>query len=171
VRYKELKRALGSADPSLAEVREIVLRLRRNKGMVIDPTDPDTRSAGSFFTNPILPEEVVAAVVARALQLGVVQAPEEVPTYPATRGLIKLPAAWLIERAGIEKGYRSGQVGISSKHCLALVHYGGGRTDELIALAQEVQRAVYERWGVHLEPEPVRVGFSSPPLSASMVSK
>lgn len=171
VRYKELKRALGSATPSLAEVRELILRLRRNKGMVIDPTDPDTRSAGSFFTNPILPEEVVAEVVARALQLGVVQAPEEVPTYPAGSGLIKLPAAWLIERAGIEKGYRAGQVGISSKHCLALVHYGGGRTDELIALAQEVQRAVYERWGVQLEPEPVRVGFSSPPLSASMVSK
>jgi len=170
LRYAELKRALDGVTPSLAHVRELVLELRRKKGMVIDPTDPDTRSAGSFFTNPILPERAAEGVIARAVELGIVKTPEEVPRYPVGSGLTKLPAAWLIERAGIEKGRRAGPVGISSKHCLALVHYGGGTTHDLVALAREVQRAVHDRWGVQLEPEPVRVGFSAPPFSAGSAS-
>ncbi|MCB9595540.1 MAG: UDP-N-acetylmuramate dehydrogenase [Sandaracinaceae bacterium] len=148
LRYAELARAFeGDASPSLSEVREKVIALRRTKSMVIDASDPNRRSAGSFFTNPIVAPEVADAVVAAS------EAP--VPRWPTEDGRVKLAAGWLIEQAGMSKGTRRGAVGISSAHALGLVHHGGGTTAQLLALADEVRDAVRARFGVTLEREPV----------------
>ncbi|HEY6276984.1 MAG TPA: UDP-N-acetylmuramate dehydrogenase [Streptosporangiaceae bacterium] len=156
VRYPELARALG-LDPGgrapLADVRSAVLDLRRGKGMVLDPSDPDTRSAGSFFVNPVLPAGQYAALE-RAAGPGV-------PHYPAGDGLVKVPAAWLIERAGFGKGHpHPAGARISSKHTLALVNPGSASTASLLALAQEIRDAVRGAFGVDLVSEPVLVGVS-----------
>jgi UDP-N-acetylmuramate dehydrogenase len=146
LRYAELARALdvpiGGSAP-LAEVRDAVLALRRRKGMVIDPADPDSVSAGSFFTNPVLE-----------------LAPAGAPAWPEPDGRVKTSAAWLIEQAGFRRGYGNGRIGISSKHTLALVNRGGGTTAELMALAREIAGAVRERFGIELHPEPVLVGHA-----------
>ena len=110
----------------------------------------DSRSAGSFFTNPIVSAAQADQVRARALALGL----PDVPRWPESDGRVKLAAGWLIERAGITKGLRRGNVGVSSKHALALVHHGGGTTAELLALADEVVAQVQEAFGVQLEREP-----------------
>jgi UDP-N-acetylmuramate dehydrogenase len=155
LRYAELARALGvpvGGSAPLAEVREAVLALRRGKGMVIDPHDPDSVSAGSFFTNPILPADAFAALAERA-------GPDlRPPAWPEPEGHVKTSAAWLIERAGFHRGYGNGRVGISTKHTLALINRGGGTTTELLALAREIAAGVHERFGVRLVPEPVLVG-------------
>ena len=122
-------------------MREAVLALRRRKGMVIDPADPDTVSAGSFFTNPILDRP-----------------PDGAPFWPEPDGRFKVSAAWLIEQAGFHKGYGNGRAGISTKHTLALVNRGDATTAELMALAHEIAGGVNERFGVALHPEPVLVG-------------
>ncbi len=158
VRYAELARAIRGT-PSLADVRDTILSLRRKKSMVIEPDDPNRRSAGSFFTNPIVFAERADAIVDDALKSGLVAAPEDVPRWPAEpasdgSARVKLAAGWLIERAGIQKGMRAGRVGISSRHALALVHHGDGSTQELLALADRVVRAVHARFGVELVPEP-----------------
>ena len=144
VQYAELARALGvelGACAPAGAVREAVLALRRGKGMVIDPADPDSRSAGSFFTNPVLDVVPVGA-----------------PSWPEAGGRCKVSAAWLIEQAGFAKGHGDGPVGLSTKHTLALVHRGGGSTADLLALAREVRDGVRAVFGVELEPEPVLVG-------------
>jgi UDP-N-acetylmuramate dehydrogenase len=146
LRYGELARTLDippGGTARLKEVREAVLRLRRNKGMVIDASDPDSVSAGSFFTNPILEK-----------------APDGAPIWPEPDGRVKTSAAWLIEQAGFHKGYGNGRVGISTKHTLALVNRGGATTAELMALAHEIAAGVQERFGIALHPEPVLVGHS-----------
>jgi UDP-N-acetylmuramate dehydrogenase len=155
LRYAELARALGvpvGGSAPLAEVREAVLALRRGKGMVIDPDDPDSVSAGSFFTNPILAPEDFARLQARAGDAG------DAPAFPEPDGRIKTSAAWLIQRAGFPRGYGDGRVGISTKHTLALVNRGGATTAELMALAREIAAGVQQRFGVRLTPEPVLVG-------------
>jgi UDP-N-acetylmuramate dehydrogenase len=157
IRYGELASAL-SPRPGLVEVRDTVLRLRRRKSMVLDPTDPNRRSAGSFFTNPIVPALEAARVAAVATERGLVEGSASVPTYAAGPGRVKLAAGWLIEKAGIEKGLRRGAVGVSTAHALALVHHGGGSTRELLALADEVRARVDEVFGVVLEMEPVVLG-------------
>ena len=154
VRYAELARELGVAaqgQAPLDEVRAAVLRLRRGKGMVVDPSDPDSRSAGSFFTNPLLDRDEVVALGAR---LG----GAEVPGHPEPGGRTKVSAAWLIEHAGFSKGHGRGPVGLSRKHVLALVHRGGGSTAQLLEVAREVRDGVRDRLGVELVPEPVLVG-------------
>ncbi|MEV4636003.1 UDP-N-acetylmuramate dehydrogenase [Actinoplanes sp. NPDC049548] len=158
VRYAELARHLGveAGDRVAAErVRETVLKLRASKGMVLDPEDPDTRSVGSFFTNPVLSAQEWAAVQDRLADAG------EPPSWPAPNGTVKVPAAWLIEKAGFGKGYagRDG-VAISSKHTLALTHRGGGSTAALLELAREIRDGVRDRFGVVLHPEPVLVNCS-----------
>lgn len=158
IAYAELAKKLGEGTPTLRQVRETVIALRRGKAMVIEPSDPDTRSAGSFFTNPIVDDAMRDDVIARALARGIAKAATDVPTFPQPDGRTKLAAGWLIERAGIGKGLRRGPVGISSKHALALVHHGGGSTRELLALADEVVARVREAWGVVLEREPVLFG-------------
>ena len=153
VGYAELARALGvevGGRAPLQDVRDAVLRLRKGKGMVLDPTDPDTRSVGSFFTNPRLPPGQLVDLQARV--------DEPVPTWPDTDGLVKVSAAWLIERAGFGKGAFDGPVGISTKHTLALVHRGGGSSAALLGVARTVRDEVRTRFGVELVNEPVLVG-------------
>jgi UDP-N-acetylmuramate dehydrogenase len=160
VTYAGLKRALEGQDPTLAAVRDAVVRLRRQKSMVLDEHDPDARSVGSFFTNPIVDAEQAEGLVEHALRTGIVERADDVPRFDAAGGRIKFPAAWLIERAGIAKGTRRGGVGVSSKHTLALVHHGGGTTAELLALAREIRARVLDEFGVTLEAEPRLVGVS-----------
>jgi UDP-N-acetylenolpyruvoylglucosamine reductase len=161
VRYAELARALGVAagEPApLAMVRDAVLALRRRKGMVLDPADPDTRSAGSFFTNPVLtPGQFAALEQAVAARTGTGTG-TAIPRYDAPGGQVKVSAAWLIEQAGFGKGY-PGAPGdgprISSKHTLALVNPGGSSTKALLDLAAEITGGVRAAFGVTLVPEPV----------------
>lgn len=150
--YRELVERAPSA-PSLEAVRALVVDLRRAKSMVLDPTDPNRRSAGSFFTNPIVDAEQAAAVAAIAArrELG------PVPEWPAEGG-VKLSAGWLIERAGFPKGSRRGPVGLSTKHALAVVHHGGGTTAELLAFGEAIAAAVRNEFGVTLEREPRLLG-------------
>jgi UDP-N-acetylmuramate dehydrogenase len=152
LRYAELARAVGDIAP-LADVRAAVLRLRRDKGMVCDDADPDTWSAGSFFTNPILDPAALTDFESR-LEPG-----QSYPSWPAEEGT-KLSAAWLIERAGFTKGYGDGPVRISGKHTLALTNRGHGTTADLVALAHEVRAGVAARFGVELRAEPRLVGIT-----------
>jgi UDP-N-acetylmuramate dehydrogenase len=158
IAYAELARALGvelGATAPLAGVRAAVLALRRRKGMVIDPDDPDSVSAGSFFTNPILDAAGFEALRRRAADRG------EPPSFPEPDGRIKTSAAWLVERAGFGRGYgMPGPAAISTKHSLALTNRGGATTAELLALAHEVADGVERAFGVRLVPEPVLVGAS-----------
>ena len=132
-------------------MREAVLALRRGKGMVIDPADPDSVSAGSFFTNPILDAGRLRARSRRSPR-------RHPPAFPEPDGRIKTSAAWLIERAGFPRGYGDGRVGISTKHTLALVNRGGATTAELMALAREIAAGVRAALRRGDRPEPVLVG-------------
>jgi UDP-N-acetylmuramate dehydrogenase len=172
VRYAELARLLGVGEGDrvpLAAAREAVLQLRRGKGMVLDSDDPDTRSAGSFFTNPVIAESQfaglqarVAARAAAGLGAGTAAAPvpSAIPHWDAGPGLVKVSAAWLIERAGFGKGFPGEHAGarISTKHALALTNPGGGSTAELMRLARQVRDGVLDAFGVRLDNEPVLVG-------------
>lgn len=149
VRYAELARRLGvevgDRVPAVG-VRAAVLELRRGKGMVLDPDDHDTWSAGSFFTNPVLSAEDAARLV-----------PDDAPRWPEGDG-VKASAAWLIERSGFAKGYGPGTVTLSTKHPLALTNRGGATAADLLALAREVRDGVRDRFGITLENEPVILG-------------
>ena len=148
VRYAELARRLGVAAGDrvpLQQTRDTVLKLRAGKGMVLDADDRDTWSVGSFFTNPVLDE---------------LPRPD-MPHWPAEDGRVKVPAAWLIEQAGFDKGYGRGDgVAISSKHTLALTNRGDGTTAALLDLAREIRDGVRDRFGIDLHPEPVLVNCS-----------
>jgi UDP-N-acetylmuramate dehydrogenase len=161
LKYAETARALG-VEPGdrvpLAAARETVLKLRAGKGMVLDPEDHDTWSAGSFFTNPLLTDEEFAAFHARVKErLGEEAQP---PAYAAGDGHTKTSAAWLIDKAGFTKGYGSGPARISTKHTLALTNRGSATTEDLLALAREVVAGVREAFGITLVNEPVTVGVS-----------
>ena len=160
VRYAELARALAVAEGGrapLETVRRTIVELRRKKGMVLDPDDHDTWSAGSFFTNPILDPPALAALQQRTATVG---AP--LPVFPEPDGRAKVSAAWLIERAGFSKGFAApgGRASVSHKHALALTNRGGATTAELVALARAIRDGVRDRFGVTLENEPVFVGVS-----------
>ncbi|MFE6162785.1 UDP-N-acetylmuramate dehydrogenase, partial [Streptomyces sp. NPDC056486] len=161
LKYPETARTLGvdAGDRVPAAVaRETVLKLRAGKGMVLDPEDHDSWSAGSFFTNPILTEEEFAAFHARVVdRLGPDVAP---PAFPTDDGRVKTSAAWLIDKAGFTKGYGEGRARISTKHTLALTNRGGATTEDLLALAREVVAGVRDAFGVTLVNEPVTVGVS-----------
>jgi UDP-N-acetylmuramate dehydrogenase len=159
VRYAELARCLGVPEggrAALAAVRAAVLTLRRGKGMVLDPADPDSRSAGSFFTNPVLDDAQFAALQK------LVGDDVPIPQFPAGAGQVKVPAAWLIGQAGFGKGYpgRAGRARISSKHTLALVNPGGASAADIAGLAREIRDQVRDELGVDLACEPVLVGLS-----------
>ncbi|MEG9226933.1 UDP-N-acetylmuramate dehydrogenase [Aeromicrobium sp. Sec7.5] len=149
VAYAELARTLGievGGRAPAAEVREAVLALRRGKGMVLDPADHDTWSAGSFFTNPVLAAEATERL------------PSEAPRFVQPDGTVKTSAAWLISHAGFDRGHGTGAASLSTKHALALTNRGDATTDELLALAREVRDGVAARFGIELEPEPNLVG-------------
>jgi UDP-N-acetylmuramate dehydrogenase len=151
IAYADLKKYFqGSAEPSLKEVSAAVREIRRGKGMYIVEGDPDSRSAGSFFKNPVISAKHFARI---ATQEG-----GEVPHYQAGDGAVKVPAAWLLERAGFHKGYTMGAAGISSRHTLALVNRGGAKAADIFALRDRIIAEVEARFGIWLEPEPVLLG-------------
>jgi len=151
LRYAELAGRLGvelGHSAPLDETAQAVLDLRRAKGMVLDASDPDTRSVGSFFTNPVLDDKGVRALLAIA---------PDVPTFASESGT-KVPAAWLVERAGFARGYRKAGAALSAKHALALTVREGGTAADVLALARDVRDGVSRRFGVQLQAEPVLVG-------------
>jgi len=156
VAYADLQRHFAGREtrPSLAETREAVRHIRALKGMLITPGDPDSRSAGSFFKNPVLSEKQHEDLKQRASARRL-----SVPSYPALEKNKKISAAWLVEHSGFARGYGLGHAGISSKHALALVNRGGATAADLLALKDQIQHRVEEIWGVRLEPEPAMVGF------------
>ena len=159
VRYAELSRALsGVTTPSLRQVAGAVRALRAGKSMLLDPLDENGRSAGSFFKNPIVSEAEAERIKALCVAKGLVSEAREVPVYSAGADRVKLAAGFLIERAGISKGLRRDAVGVSSKHALCLVHYGGGQTRDLLALAEEIETRVMQVFGVQLAREPAHWG-------------
>lgn len=165
IRYRELEKMLESrlagAEPSLGDVRDAVLDLRRRKSMIVDEADPDSRSAGSFFVNPVLDMAAFEALAARARALGHLEAHETPPHFPAGPDRVKLSAAWLIERSGFPRGSSEGPVGLSRHHALAVVNRGGATAREVLAFASRIRAAVRSGFGVELTPEPVLVGPSS----------
>ncbi|MGC2210000.1 MAG: UDP-N-acetylmuramate dehydrogenase [Candidatus Korobacteraceae bacterium] len=156
IAYAELQRYIsdqpdGAATPTLSQTREAVLQIRRAKGMVLDENDADSRSAGSFFKNPVVSfaeYERIAAASSVA-----------VPHFEAGAGQVKLAAAWLIEQAGMSKGFALGPAAISSKHTLALINLGGAKAADILRLKEVVQQRVRQRFAVELHPEPVMLGF------------
>ena len=155
VRYPDLQRELarrGLSAPTLAELRACVLAVRREKSMLLDRTDPNGRSCGSFFLNPIVSVADVERV--RAVADDAV-----VPTYPQADGRVKLAAGWLIEHSGFAKGLRDGNVGLSTKHALAIVAHDGASAEEVARLSSRIREGVQARFGVQLAPEPNFWGF------------
>jgi len=152
LRYAELATHLESREirsPSLTDVRASVLDIRRSKSMILEPGDPNRRSCGSFFVNPVLAVEELVRVEARA------GADAAMPRWPQPDGRVKLSAAWLIQHAGFQRGETDGPVGLSSRHTLAIVAHDGARATDIIAFARRVRARVQERFGVRLVPEPV----------------
>ena len=153
LRYADLQRRfVGTERPTLAEVARTVREIRREKGMLLVEGDPDCRSAGSFFKNPVVNVEVLERV---ALAVGMEES--KVPHWPAGEGRIKLPAAWLLEHAGFVKGYGDGLARISSRHTLALTNRGGATCADLERLQMEIVNSVRARFEITLEREPVLV--------------
>ncbi|HVP54068.1 MAG TPA: UDP-N-acetylmuramate dehydrogenase [Candidatus Eisenbacteria bacterium] len=156
LRYPELQKHFSgrSNEPSLAEVRQAVLQIRCSKSMVLVAGDENSRSAGSFFKNPVVTQQEFEQLTARMQSRGAAM-----PSYPVGEALRKLSAAWLIEHAGFSKGYARGAVGISTRHALAIVNRGGATAAEIVALAQEIRSRVSAKFGIELVLEPVMVGF------------
>ena len=159
--YPDLQRFFGdrAGSVTLAETRDAVIRIRSRKGMVLDPEDPESRTAGSFFRNPVVTPDEHLAAEAKARGLGVLDASQTVPRYDADRGKVKIPAAWLIEHAGFRKGYGKDGVFISSRHALALTARRGATAAGVLNLASEIRGRVAEVFGIRLELEPVLAGF------------
>ena len=154
LKYHQLADALDTHQrPSLSVVAETVTAIRRQKSMVYDPTDPNHRSAGSFFTNPIVQNELLADIQRRVRS--------KVPHWPVESNRVKLSAAWLIDNAGMKRGYGAGPVGLSTNHTLALVNRGHATTTDLITFAAHVRARVFDHWGVTLHPEPMPIGFQA----------
>ena len=155
LKYADLQRAFPEgSSPSLPQVAEAVRRIRATKGMFLVEGDPDCRSAGSFFKNPLISEAQAASVGEIAGT-----APSTFPAGPDDSGPLKVSAAWLIERAGFSKGYSLGRAAISSKHTLALVNLGEATAAEILALAEQIRSAVADRFSIELQMEPVMLGF------------
>ena len=156
--YADLKRHFAGREtrPNLAETREAVRHIRARKGMLIVEGDPDCRSAGSFFKNPVIPPEKHEELRKRAEAMKLT-----IPSYPALEKKMKVSAAWLVEHSGFSRGYGFGHAAISSKHALAIVNRGNATAAEVVALKDQIQQRVEEIWGVRLETEPVFVGQGS----------
>jgi UDP-N-acetylmuramate dehydrogenase len=157
-KYRDVIRYLEEgniASPDVADLRQAVLAIRRRKGMVLDPGDTDTRSVGSFFMNPVVPVDAQERISSIA--------GERAPVFVVDSARAKLPAAWLIERAGFCKGFADGPIAISTKHPLALVNRGGATAGDVLRLARRIKQQVADRFGVWLVPEPIFVGFNHDP--------
>jgi len=162
VRYPELQRYLANhhdGPPSLSNVREAVIAIRKKKAMVIDPADTDSHSVGSFFVNPVVTSSEFEQIKQRAQRHAITGA--DIVSFPAADGKTKLSAAWLIEHSGFPKGFKFGNVGTSTKHSLAIINRGGGTAAEVKELSEKIISEVNHRFGIRLVPEPVFVGFES----------
>jgi UDP-N-acetylmuramate dehydrogenase len=148
LKYAELQEHFARKDPGPMEVYHAVREIRHRKGMLLVEGEPDCRSAGSFFKNPVVS---LVEFEKLAKEFG------EVPHWAAGEGKVKLAAAWLLEKAGFHKGFAMGRAGISSKHTLAVVNRGEATAREIVALRDEIRARVMERFGVRLEQEPVAV--------------
>lgn len=159
LKYQELKNHFAGRGglPSLDEVREAVRAIRAKKGMLIVPHDADCRSAGSFFKNPVITIDRLAEIEQVARKQRLIGKGDSLPHFAAPEGGVKIPAAWLIEQAGFQKGLVKGRVGLSSKHPLAIINRGGATASEVLWLMREIQERVQEKFGVKLTPEPVFV--------------
>jgi UDP-N-acetylmuramate dehydrogenase len=159
IEYADLKKFFAASNcshPTLQQMRDAVRSIRQSKAMLIVEGDEDCRSAGSFFKNPLVSEAEATRVETMAQRF----APAAIlPRYPATNSKVKLAAAWLVEQSGFHKGYGLGPVGISRKHTLAIVNRGGATAKDILALKDEIQKKVFDTWGISLQPEPVFVGF------------
>ncbi len=160
IKYADLRHVFSKQKiehPTLEQVREAVREIRRTKAMLIVPGDEDCCSAGSFFKNPIVTVSEHQRLLAVAAERGY-----DLPSFESGEG-IKVPAAWLVEHSGFQKGYMRGAVAISRRHALAIVNRGGATAADIVALKDEIQAGVREQWNVELKPEPVFVGFTGQP--------
>ena len=155
IAYKDLQQIFVDKMPTLQETLEAVLKIRREKSMVIDENDPNSRSAGSFFKNPIVSPDKFAVIIESAKKSGI----ENVPGFVVNEKSIKIPAAWLIEKSGFYKGFTKNKVGLSTRHTLALVNRGDASANEILALKDEIQTEVKRKFGIELQPEPIFIGF------------
>jgi UDP-N-acetylmuramate dehydrogenase len=165
IRYADLKKYFAeknNATPSLKEAREAVIDIRSRKSMVISADDPNSKSAGSFFKNPIIDKEHYQKIQEIAEKTGLIEAGLPAPNFPAAGEQVKIPAAWLIEKSGFQKGYVKGNAGLSANHTLALINRGSARARDILDLKDEIQRRVFERFGITLLPEPIFIGFDRP---------
>lgn len=153
--YRDLLNYFDEKKPTLKETREAVLKIRGEKSMVINEMDPNSKSAGSFFKNPIVTNEKFALVEKRAKELNI----ETIPRFTVDEKSVKIPAAWLIEKSGFCKGFELGRAGVSTNHTLAIINRGGATAKDVLALKDFIQAKVLEKFDVELKPEPVFVGF------------
>lgn len=153
--YKDLREFFGEHQPNLKETREAVRKIRAAKAMLVRQGGLDANSAGSFFKNPIVEKEKFSEIVEIAKSFGI----ETVPSFGVDETSVKIPAAWLIEQSGFHKGYQKGNAGLSTRHTLALTNRGNATAKEILALKDEIQAKVKEKFDVELKPEPVFVGF------------
>jgi UDP-N-acetylmuramate dehydrogenase len=160
IRHQDLEMFFpAGSNPTLGAVRDAVLNIRAGKGMVLDENDPDSKSAGSFFKNPLVIAKTLLRMEEAARRRGCLGPDESIPLFKAAGGVMKLPAGWLIERSGFHKGYGSGKVGLSDKHTLAMVNRGGATAREMYAFMREIQAGVRGVFGIELVPELIFVGF------------
>ncbi|MDQ3713027.1 MAG: UDP-N-acetylmuramate dehydrogenase [Acidobacteriota bacterium] len=153
--YRDLQNYFGDRKPNLRETREAVIKIRSEKSMVINPQDSNSRSAGSFFKNPVVTKEKFTEIE----KIARLSAIETVPFFKVDDNTVKIPAAWLIEKSGFHKGFQKGTVGLSTNHTLAIVNLGNAKAADILALKDEIQSKVKSCFQVELKPEPVFVGF------------
>ncbi|REJ79562.1 MAG: UDP-N-acetylmuramate dehydrogenase [Acidobacteria bacterium] len=161
IEYPDLVRVFDNFEPSLAEMRSAVCSIRASKGMMTRQGGPDSQSAGSFFKNPVVSKEDRARIENAARDMGLMKDHQTVPGFAMPGDLVKIPAAWLIERAGFPKGYLKGNAGLSTRHTLALTNRGGATANDILALRSEISAKVRELFGVELVQEPELVGFEA----------
>jgi UDP-N-acetylmuramate dehydrogenase len=159
--YPDLKQRFveSTQPPKIFEVRDAVLDIRRAKSMVLSENDPDSKSAGSFFKNPVLDQKSYSILEGSARAAGLLKDSESIPCFQTGPTQKKVPAAWLIEHAGFFKGYVHKNAGISGKHALALINRGGATAQDILELMRLIQDRVQKAFGVELQPEPIFAGF------------
>ena len=153
--YKDLQKYFGDRKPNLAETRRAVLHIRAAKSMVIAANDPNSKSVGSFFKNPIVSNDKLASVEKTVNKIGI----ETIPKFSFDAENVKIPAAWLIENSGFYKGFKYNRVGLSENHALAVINRGGATANDVVRLKNLIQEKVFEKFQIKLEPEPIFVGF------------
>ena len=153
--YRDLINYFGEKTPDLRETRNAVLKIRAEKSMVIDSDDPNSQSAGSFFKNPIVAKEKFAEIEGRAKKSGI----QIVPHFKVDEKTIKIPAAWLIEKSGFQKGFECGRAGLSTRHTLAIINRGDATAKDVVALKNIIQTKVKQNFNIELNTEPIFVGF------------